>query len=289
MPQTEKYEVLIIGSGEAGKYMAWTMAKAGHRTAVVERKLVGGSCPNVACLPSKNIIFSAKVASLARRGAEFGLAMGSLGIDMAGVQRRKRKMVEDLIQTHLNRYQTDGAELIMGMARFIGARTVEVSLAEGGTRVVAGDRVFLNLGTRASIPDVPGLAASQPMTHVEALDLDRLPDHLIVVGAGYVGLELTQAMRRLGAKVTVIEREHNLRAGRTPTSAPLYWNYSRAKESMSSSTQRCYRSRGVRASRFSFTSKTAGVSKSLEDRIFWLPLAERLIPTELDWNRQVSN
>jgi pyruvate/2-oxoglutarate dehydrogenase complex dihydrolipoamide dehydrogenase (E3) component len=206
MPQTEKYEVLIIGSGEAGKYMAWTMAKAGHRTAVVERKLVGGSCPNVACLPSKNIIFSAKVASLARRGAEFGLAMGSLGIDMAGVQRRKRKMVEDLIQTHLNRYQTDGAELIMGMARFIGARTVEVSLAEGGTRVVAGDRVFLNLGTRASIPDVPGLAASQPMTHVEALDLDRLPDHLIVVGAGYVGLELTQAMRRLGAKVTVIER-----------------------------------------------------------------------------------
>jgi pyruvate/2-oxoglutarate dehydrogenase complex dihydrolipoamide dehydrogenase (E3) component len=206
MPQTEKYEVLIIGSGEAGKYMGWTMAKAGHRTAAVERKLVGGSCPNIACLPSKNVIFSAKVASLARRGAEFGLAMGSLGIDMAGVQRRKRKMVEDLIGIHLDRYHTDGAELIMGMARFIGPRTVEVSLAEGGTRVMAGDRVFLNLGTRANIPDVPGLAASQPMTHVEALDLERLPDHLIVVGAGYVGLELAQAMRRLGAKVTVIER-----------------------------------------------------------------------------------
>lgn len=206
MPQTEKYEVLITGSGEAGKYMGWTMAKAGHRTAVVERKLVGGSCPNVACLPSKNVIFSAKVASLARRGAEFGLAMGSLGIDMAGVQRRKRKMVEDLIKIHLDRYHTDGAELIMGMARFIGPRTVEISLAEGGTRVIAGNRVFLNLGTRANIPDVPGLAASQPMTHVEALDLERLPDHLIVVGAGYVGLELAQAMRRLGAKVTVIER-----------------------------------------------------------------------------------
>jgi pyruvate/2-oxoglutarate dehydrogenase complex dihydrolipoamide dehydrogenase (E3) component len=206
MPQTEKYEVLITGSGEAGKYMGWTMAKAGHRTAVVERKLVGGSCPNVACLPSKNVIFSAKVASLARRGAEFGLAMGSLGIDMAGVQRRKRKMVEDLIKIHLDRYHTDGAELIMGMARFIGPGTVEISLAEGGTRVIAGNRVFLNLGTRANIPDVPGLAASQPMTHVEALDLERLPDHLIVVGAGYVGLELAQAMRRLGAKVTVIER-----------------------------------------------------------------------------------
>jgi len=206
MPQTERYEVLIIGSGEAGKHMAWTMAKAGHRTAVVERKLVGGSCPNVACLPSKNIIFSAKVASLARRGAEFGLAMGTLGIDMAEVQRRKRKMVEDLIQIHLDRYQTNGAELIMGMARFIGPRTVEVSLAGGGTRVIAGESIFLNLGTRANIPDVPGLAAAQPMTHVEALDLDRLPEHLIVVGSGYVGLELAQAMRRLGAKVTVIER-----------------------------------------------------------------------------------
>ena len=206
MPQTEKYEVLIIGSGEAGKYMAWTMAQAGHRTAVVERKLVGGSCPNIACLPSKNIIFSAKVASLARRGAEFGLAMGSLGIDMAGAQRRKRKMVEALIQIHLDRYKASGAELIMGMARFIGPRTVEVSLAEGGTRVIAGDRIFLNLGTQANIADVPGLAASQPMTHVEALDLDHLPDHLIVVGSGYVGLELAQAMRRLGAKVTVIGR-----------------------------------------------------------------------------------
>lgn len=210
MPQTETYEVLIIGSGEAGKYMAWTMAKAGHRTAVVERKLIGGSCPNIACLPSKNMIHSAKVASLARRGAEFGLAFGSLGIDMKGVQHRKRKMVEDLIHIHLDRYKASGAELIMGTARFIGPRTVEVSLREGGTRVIAGDRVFLNLGTRAAIPDVPGLVASQPMTHVEALDLDRLPDHLIVLGGGYVGLELAQAMRRFGAGVTLIEKGERL-------------------------------------------------------------------------------
>ena len=105
MPHAEKYEVLVIGSGEAGKYLAWTMAKAGHRTAVVERKMIGGSCPNVACLPSKNMIHSAKVASLARRGAEFGLGIGSLVIDMAGVQRRKRKMVEDLINIHLDRYK----------------------------------------------------------------------------------------------------------------------------------------------------------------------------------------
>lgn len=206
MSSPEKYDVLIIGSGEAGKYMAWTMAKAGHRTAVVERKFIGGSCPNIACLPSKNMVHSAKVASLIRRGAEFGLSLGSLEIDMTGVQLRKRNMVQDLIKIHLDRYKGSGAELIMGMARFIGPRTVEVSLAERGTRVIAGDRVFLNLGTKASIPDVPGLAASKPMTHVEALDLNRLPDRLIVIGGGYVGLELAQAMRRFGAGVTLVEK-----------------------------------------------------------------------------------
>ena len=210
MPQTERYEVLIIGSGEAGKYMAWTMAKAGHRTAVVERKLVGGSCPNTACLPSKNIIHSAKVASFARRAEEFGLESGSLSVNMQGVQRRKRKMVEDLIELHVDRYKTSGAELIMGAARFAGSGTVEVSLIGGGTRVIAGDRVFLNLGTHAAIPNVPGLKKSEPMTHVEALDLDRLPEHLVVLGGGYVGLELAQAFRRFGSRVTVIEREPQL-------------------------------------------------------------------------------
>src|SRR6516164_6584615 len=129
---------------------------------------------------------------------------------MAGVQRRKKKMVEDLIQVHLDRYKTSGAELIMGTARFIGPRTVEVSLAGGGTRVVAGDGVFLNLGTPAAMPDIPGLVASQPMTHIEALDLDRLPDHLIVLGGGYVGLELAQAFRRFGSQVTVVERNGSL-------------------------------------------------------------------------------
>ena len=206
MPDTENYEVLVVGSGEAGKYIAWTMGKAGHRTAMIERKLIGGSCPNIACLPSKNVIHSAKVVSFARRGTEFGLDFDSLRIDMAGVQLRKRNMVQDMIKIHLDRYKTSGVELIMGTARFIAPRTVEVSLNAGGTRLIEGNRIFLDLGTRAAIPDVPGLAASQPMTHVEALDLDHLPDHLIVLGAGYVGLELAQAMRRFGARVTVIER-----------------------------------------------------------------------------------
>ena len=206
MAEPERYDVLIIGSGEAGKHIGWTMAQMGHRTAVVERKLIGGSCPNIACLPSKNIVHSAKVASFARRAPEFGLQLGSFTIDMAGVQRRKRKMVEEEIQGHLNLYKASGAELIMGSARFIAPRTVEVSLNDGGTRMIASDRVFLNLGSRAVIPDVPGAAASKPMTHIQLLDLDRLPQHLIVIGGGYVGLELSQAMRRFGSRVTLIER-----------------------------------------------------------------------------------
>ena len=206
MAEAERYDALIIGSGEAGKHIAWTMAKMGHRTAVVERKLIGGSCPNIACLPSKNIVHSAKVASFARRAAEFGLELGSFTIDMAGVQRRKRKMVEEEIQGHLNLYKVSGAELIMGSARFIAPRTVEVSLNDGSTRVIAGNRVFLNLGSRAIIPDVPGAAAARPMTHIQLLDLERLPEHLVVIGGGYVGLELSQAMRRFGSRVTLIER-----------------------------------------------------------------------------------
>jgi len=206
MPDAEKFEILVLGSGEAGKWTAWTMADEGHRTAMVERKLLGGSCPNVACLPSKNVIYSARVASLARRGAEFGLEMDQLRINMAGVQQRKRKMVEAEHQFHAKRTADAGIELIMGEGRFVAPKTVEVALNDGCTRRIVGERVFLDLGSRSAMPNVPGLAAANPMTHIELLDLDRLPGHLIVIGGGYIGLELAQAMRRFGSNVTVIEQ-----------------------------------------------------------------------------------
>ena len=206
MAEKAHYEILVIGSGEAGKYLAWTMAKAGKRTAVVERALVGGSCPNIACLPSKNIIHSAKVAELARRAEEFGIKAGSVGIEMSAVRQRKRKMVADLVTIHQDRYKASGAELIMGEARFTGARNIEVHLKDGGARLMEGDRIFLNVGTRAAIPDIRGLKEARPLTHVEALELDRVPEHLVVLGGGYVGLELGHAMRRFGSRVTIIER-----------------------------------------------------------------------------------
>jgi pyruvate/2-oxoglutarate dehydrogenase complex dihydrolipoamide dehydrogenase (E3) component len=213
MSQPERYEMLVLGSGAGGKLLAWQMAKSGRRTAVVERKLIGGSCPNTNCLPSKNEIWSAKVADLVHHADRYGMVTGPVFTDMKRVLARKRDMVEGLIAMHLDQYKASGAELIMGTGRFIAPKTIEVNLNDGGTRVLTGDRVVINLGTHATIPDIPGLAAAVPLTNVEALELDRLPGHLIVIGGGYVGLELAQAYRRFGSSVTIIETGPQL-AGR---------------------------------------------------------------------------
>ena len=216
MSQSERFEVLILGSGFGGKLLAWHMAQSGRRTAVVERRWIGGSCPNIACLPSKNEIWSAKVAHLAHHAAQFGTVTGPVTIDMAKVRQRKRDMVNREIALHLQNYKTSGAELIMGSGRFVAPKTLEVRLNEGGTRVLAGDQVFLNIGTHAAIPHIPGLEAARPLTHIEALELDYLPSHLIVLGGGYVGLELAQAYRRFGSRVTVIETGPQLMAREDP-------------------------------------------------------------------------
>jgi pyruvate/2-oxoglutarate dehydrogenase complex dihydrolipoamide dehydrogenase (E3) component len=153
---------------------------------------------------SKNEISSARL--LTRRGRQrHGTLTGSVTVDMTTVRQRKREMVDRQIAKHLQIYRTSGAELIMGSGRFLAPKTLEVKLNDGRTRVLSGDKVFLNVGTHAALPDVPGLEAARPLTHVEALDLDYLPQHLIVIGGGYSGLELAQAYRRFGSHVTVVE------------------------------------------------------------------------------------
>src|SRR3984957_5254681 len=216
MPQPERFEVLVLGSGVGGKLIAWHLAQSGHKTAVVERRWIGGACPNIACMPSKNEIANAKVAHLARHGAEHGAVTGPISIDMATVRRRKREMVERQIAAPLQKYKTSGAELIMGSGRFVASKTLEVWLNDGGTRIWGGARGFLNLGTHAAIPPVPGLEAARPLTHIEALDPDYAPSHLVVLGGGYVGLELAQAYRRFGSRVTVIETGAQLMAREDP-------------------------------------------------------------------------
>src|SRR6202050_1885244 len=213
MSEPKAYEDLVLGSGAGGKLLAWHLAKSGRRVAVVERRWIGGSCPNINCLPSKNEVWSAKVADLLHHAAQFGIVTGTVAVDMARVRQRKREMVEGLVALHLDLYHKSGAELIMGDARFVAPKTLEVRLRDGGTRVLTGERLFLNLGTRAPIPPIPGLADAGPLTHIEALELDRLPAHLIVLGGGYVGLELAQAYRRFGSRVTVVEHGSQL-AGR---------------------------------------------------------------------------
>jgi pyruvate/2-oxoglutarate dehydrogenase complex dihydrolipoamide dehydrogenase (E3) component len=210
MSSLERFQNVVLGGGEAGKYIAWELARSGQRVAVVEKGLIGGSCPNIACLPSKNVIHSAKVVELVRQASTFGLHVGSWTVDMAGVRRRKREMVDGLIAIHKARFAADGIEFILGEGRFVGPKTIEVRLPQGGTRHLEGERVFLNLGTHAAIPDIPGLSSAAPLTHVEALELDRLPAHLIVLGGGYVGLEMAQAFRRFGSRVTVIEQAPQL-------------------------------------------------------------------------------
>ena len=206
----EEYDLVVIGSGAGGKLIAWTSAQKGQHVVVIERKYVGGSCPNIACLPSKNIIHSAKVASFFFRSGEFGISKENVRIDMAAVRERKRKMVQSLVDLHLDNYTKSGAELVMGSARFVGPRTVEAELAGGGTRTFRGKNVIINTGTHATLEPIPGLAEAQPLTHIEALELDHIPKHLLVLGAGYVGLELAQAFRRFGSEVTLIDRNSRL-------------------------------------------------------------------------------
>jgi pyruvate/2-oxoglutarate dehydrogenase complex dihydrolipoamide dehydrogenase (E3) component len=208
--QVERYDVLVLGSGEAGKYIAWSTASAGKKTALIERRYIGGSCPNIACLPSKNFVHSAKVAHLAAQAESFGLCRAMPGVDMNVVRDRKRAMVAGLVEMHRERFAKTGVELIAEEGRFVAPKTIEVTAAEGRSRTLFGECVVISTGTRATIDPIPGLRDAKPLTHVEALELGEVPSHLVVLGGGYVGLEFAQALRRFGSRVTIVERGERL-------------------------------------------------------------------------------
>ncbi len=214
--QSEEWDLVILGGGTGSTIAAWTFAGEGKRVAVVDRKYIGGSCPNIACLPSKNIIHSAKVASYFRRSKEFGITCDGFAIDMAGVRERKRKMVRGLNEMYMENYRNTGAEFILGTGRFVAPRTVEVPLADGTRRQLRGANVIVSTGTRAAIETIPGLLEAEPLTHVEALELDEIPEHLLVIGGGYVGAEMAQAMVRFGSNVTMIDRGRRLMSREDP-------------------------------------------------------------------------
>jgi pyruvate/2-oxoglutarate dehydrogenase complex dihydrolipoamide dehydrogenase (E3) component len=212
MSSVESYEILIVGGGKAGKTLAADLARAGHRVALVERGMIGGTCINVGCIPTKALVKSAKVAELAARAEDFGIHVERWASAMPAVLAHKRAVVEGMVALNWdNLHGALGEHFILGEARFVAPRTVEVRPADGGPlRRIRGDKMFVNLGAGPALPSLPGLAAAAPLTSRSALELDRLPEHLVIMGGGYIGVELGQAFRRFGSKVTIIQRGPHL-------------------------------------------------------------------------------
>jgi pyruvate/2-oxoglutarate dehydrogenase complex dihydrolipoamide dehydrogenase (E3) component len=207
MAEIEKFDAVVIGSGQGGNPLAKALAKAGKKTAVVEAKHVGGTCVNEGCTPTKTMVASGRVAYLARRGADFGVEIGAIKIDMVKIRERKRAIVKSFREgNERGLRETDCDALIMGEASFTGPKVVKVACNSGGERILAGDWIFLNTGLRSVVPKIDGLADVPYLDNVSVMELDRVPEHLVVIGGGYIGLEFGQLFRRLGAAVTIVQR-----------------------------------------------------------------------------------
>lgn len=203
----EKYDAIVIGSGQAGKPLGMALADAGWQTAVIESGHVGGVCVNVGCTPTKTMVASARVAYLAKQAAQYGAETGSVSVNMARVRERKQRTVE-MFRGGLQRVleSMDGLELIFGRASFIDAYAVEVELNRGGTRRLSAEKIFINTGVQPIVLAIPGLEALPYLDSTSIMELDTLPDHLVVIGGGYIGLEFGQMFRRFGSLVTIIQR-----------------------------------------------------------------------------------
>src|SRR5579875_3121610 len=213
MAQEENYDAIVIGAGQAGGPLASALARAGHKTAIVEREHVGGTCVNEGCTPTKTMVASARDAYLARRGADYGVQTGPVAVDMTVVRRRKRDIVEEFRSGSEKRLVgTEGVTLLMGEASFTGPTTIRVHLTDGGTRGLRAERIFINTGDRPAVPWLPGLDAIPFLDSTTIMELDTVPDHLLVIGGGYVALEFGQMFRRFGSDVTIVQRGPQLLA-----------------------------------------------------------------------------
>ena len=213
MAATQKYDAIIIGAGQAGGPFSTTLAEAGWKTALIEKKHVGGTCVNEGCTPTKTMVASARVAHLARRAADYGVHTGPVTVDLAKVRQRKRDIVNKFrrsSQRHIE--QTVGLDLLFGEARFTGSKTMEVHLNEGEIRHLTADKIFINTGTRPANPPVEGLDRVPSLDSTSIMELESLPEHLLVLGGGYIGLEFGQMFRRFGSQVTIVQRGEQLLA-----------------------------------------------------------------------------
>ena len=202
-----RFDAVVIGAGQAGGPLAGALAKAGWKVALIERQHVGGTCVNEGCTPTKTMIASARVAHVARRAAEYGVQYGEVSVDLEVVRSRKRAIVEKFrsgSQGSLERIPN--VELIFGEAKFTGVKQLEVQLREGGTRRLESEKIFINAGTRPFVPDIPGLSEVGALDSTAIMELDSVPEHLLILGGGYIGFEFAQMFARFGSRVTLIER-----------------------------------------------------------------------------------
>ena len=213
MTTSQTYDAIIIGSGRGAVYLSLSLAQAGRRTALVERDLVGGTCLNVGCTPTKTMVTSARVAYLANRAAEFGVQTGPVSVDLGAVRQRKRDILNvgnSFVAGMLE--MTEGLELVRGDARFTGSKSVEVRLNDGNVSQLTGETIFINTGLRPTKPRIPGLDSIPTLDNASIMELDTLPEHLVVLGGGYIGLEFAQMFRRFGSQVTIVQRDKQLLA-----------------------------------------------------------------------------
>src|SRR6266496_6144410 len=210
---TERYDDIVIGAGQSGGPLSTALARAGHKTALIEREHIGGTCINEGCTPTKTMVASARVAYLARRGADYGVRTGPVTVDLARVRERKRAVVESFRSGSQRRLEsTANLDLVFGDARFTGTKQLEIrpTLNGGRPRTVTADLVFLNTGGRPARPKLDGLDQVSALNSTSIMELSEIPEHLLVLGGGYIGLEFAQMFRRFGSQVTVLQRNTQL-------------------------------------------------------------------------------
>ncbi len=206
MGTLEQYNAIIIGAGQAGGPLSTALARAGKKTAIIERKHVGGTCVNEGCTPTKTMVASGRIAYLTRRAADYGIDTGPIRVDLEKVRQRKRDIVDSFRNGSQKRIeQTPGVDLIFGDAAFTGPKTVDVRLRDGSRRTLSAEQIFINAGTRASRPPLQGIDGVPTLDNISIMELDAVPDHLMVLGGGYIGLEFGQLFRRFGSRVTIVQ------------------------------------------------------------------------------------
>jgi pyruvate/2-oxoglutarate dehydrogenase complex dihydrolipoamide dehydrogenase (E3) component len=214
MSASNEYKAIVIGSGQGGKPLCVALAGAGLRTAIIEREHVGGTCVNEGCTPTKTMVASGRVAYLARRGPDYGVESGNVRIDMTRIRQRKRDIVESFRNSSQARLEkTENLDLIFGEARFTGSKSLAVRLNDGTQRELLADQIFIDAGCRPAIPQIDGLEHVPYLNSTSIMELDSVPEHLLVLGGGYVGLEFGQMFRRFGSRVSIVHRGDRLLRG----------------------------------------------------------------------------